>query len=572
MNADLKHSLSKSQQLLLALFSLGIVALGQPAWSWWSGLIAAAMGYALFWRILLCYENFWPRFWLAAAWFTSVQLIQLSWMISHPYYYIYPLYLFFAFALGVQFGLIGGMITPKNLRRFLPILAIAALWTIFEWSRLFFFSGYTWNPAGLALAGNLYSMQMASLFGVFGLSFWVMFVNLLALRAWSLSRTSWATLAWISAALLPYLYGAIQLQIHTDAMESQPKQYLNTVLVQTAFPTEETMGFADVKSMTAYIVEEWTEILKIIRKQQGRPIDLMALPEYVVPGGTYSFLFPYDVVRTVFLNILGQESVDAFPDLQEPLARQVQTAHGPKFFVNNAFWTQAIANHFQTGVVIGLEDAEDVAEKKREYYSAAQYFVPQRIDSRTNAPAQRYEKRILLPLGEYIPFDFCRALAANYGVQGSFTPGKEAKVFAANQIPFGLSICYEETFGNLMRENKQSGAMLLVNLSSDIWYPNSQLPWQHFAHARLRTVENGIALVRASNAGITGGVDSFGRIIGIAAEHALRPEWQPEALYLRMPIYTYQTLYAHFGDSLIIGLSFLIGLLFLCLYKIGSID
>lgn len=544
-------------QIVFTLLSLCIVAFGQPIWGGVIGSIAASVGYALFWRVLLYYEKFWSRFWLATIWFACVQFIQMFWMLSHPYSYIYFLYVLFAFGLGIQFGVLGGLITPKNLSRFFSMIAIAALWTIFEWSRLFFFSGYTWNPVGLALTGNLYSLQIASLGGVFLLSFWVILTNLLALRGWWMNSLK-MKIAWTCVAILPYAYGVVHVQIHTQAMESQSKQYLKTVLVQTVFLPEEAMGFDDVKSMAVYIIEEWSDILKIIQKQHGKSIDLMVLPEYVVPGGTYSFLFPYEVVRSVFQEVLGPQSIEAFPALNEPLARQVQTLNGPTFMVNNAFWAQAIANYFKTGVLIGLEDAVNNSEGKREYYSAAQYFVSQDEDSTSSIPAQRYEKRVLLPLGEYIPFAFCRALAAEYGVQGSFTPGKEAKVFIANAVPFGLSICYEETFGDLMRENKQAGAKLLVNLTSDVWYPNSQLPRQHFTHALLRTVESGIPLVRASNVGITGAVDSLGRTIKIAGGEISNPEWQAEAIYLDIPIYTYSTLYTSYGDFLIIGLSFLI--------------
>jgi apolipoprotein N-acyltransferase len=116
-----------------------------------------------------------------------------------------------------------------------------------------------------------------------------------------------------------------------------------------------------------------------------------------------------------------------------------------------------------------------------------------------------------------------------------------------------------------MRENRLKGAQILLNLTSDAWYPNSRLAQQHFDHARLRTVENGIALLRACNTGITGGVDSLGRVVKILGENAENPEVISDALYIEVPLYHYQTLYAQFGDTLIIGFAAIFVFLSICL-------
>lgn len=108
-----------------------------------------------------------------------------------------------------------------------------------------------------------------------------------------------------------------------------------------------------------------------------------------------------------------------------------------------------------------------------------------------------------------------------------------------------------------MRENKQLGAGLLVNLTSDAWYPNSYLPMQHFLLAKLRTVENGIPLVRATNVGVTGGIDSLGRVVGTVGENSLQSEWLLDSIHLAIPTYSYPTLYSHVGDGLTIGFSLL---------------
>lgn len=559
--------LSTIQSLGLIVLSFAIVAFGEPVRIWWLGLISAIIGYALIGRVLLDVQGRARRFMLATAWFTAVMLIQLSWAISHPYAYVYIFYPMVALLLGMQFGLISLFITPNLIQRMSVVFAIAGLWTVLEWIRLFFFSGFSWNPIGLALTGGLYPMQLASLFGIYGLSFWVMLVNMLALRAWSLSYTKSAVATWIVAAMIPYAYGGIQLVVNDELLAHQQTPTFNAVLVQTNFPAETDESRATSKhELIAQALDDWRQILHVIRKQKGKAIDLMILPEYTVPCGTYTCVYPANAVQEMFQEILGPDSLKTLPPMIEPFSQQWKLVQGPVFLVNNAYIVQGIANFFKTGVVIGLEDAEEVGEGKREYYSAAMYFKPYFEEHANLLSVQRYEKRVLVPFGEYIPFSFFKTLAAAYGIQGSFTCGEEAKVFlAGNNIPFGISICYEETFGDIMRENKQLGAELLVNLTSDAWYPNSLLPMQHFLHARLRTVENGIPLIRATNIGITGGYNSLGQIVGYLGQESDQPEWLLDSLHISIPTYTYPTLYSHVGDNLVLGMS-----IFVILFALGD--
>jgi apolipoprotein N-acyltransferase len=563
------YSLSRSAFSLLFFISLLLVGFGQPAWNSICAILASCCGYALFFRTLLAFPHLKHRFWLATFWFGTVQLIQLSWMISHPYWYIYSIYFLLSFAIGMQFGLIVLWIQPFYIRQFRWLFGLAGLWVLMEWIRLFILSGFSFNPIGLALTSTIYSLQFASLWGIYGLSFWVMFVNLLALKIWNDKFNLWNLSFYFIAALFPYLFGFIHIQQHDRRMSelsnTLEKPY-NAVLVQTSFPIEESLGIKDPKLLTAYVINEWRQILTITKKNLGKKIDLLVLPEFVVPYGTYSCVYPFVVVSDAFKEIFGKESLSHLPPLQSPLATQVKSRQGSVWMVNNAYWTQALANIFQTEVVAGLEDAEKIESGKTEYYSSAIHFLAAQANS-TEFQTSRYEKRVLVPMGEYIPFTFLSKLAEKYGIYGSFTPGKEAKVFRGKKV-LGLSICYEETYGHLMRENKQKGAEILVNLTSDAWYPNSRLVQQHFDHARLRTVENGLPLLRACNTGITAGLDSLGRIVKELTKKDTNVELISDSLLVALPTYSYSTLYSHFGDTLIILLSFL-ALLF-CFFSSNS--
>lgn len=555
-------SLSLANQLLLSLLSLFLVALGQPAWLPWNGLLAGAFGFTLFWIVLLAYPSRTHRFYLASLWFCAVQLVQLSWFVSHPYWYIYLVYFVLALATGVQFGFIAIFISPDKftnphffatLNKLLPI---AALWTLFEWSRLFVLSGFSWNPVGLAISGNIYSLQAASIAGAFGLSFWVILVNLVGLWAW-IQKKHLPLLIWVCAAAFPYLYGAAHIMFHDQ--KTAPSSHLTAVLVQTAFSPEESQEFSKEKNLIQHVIGEWRQILDIMKKHKSQAIHLIVLPEFVVPFGTYSDVYPLVDVKKTFAEVLGTDSLSSLPRLSYPFTSLQKTSQGMQWLVNNAYWAQGLANYFQADILVGLEDAEDIAPGNREYYSSAIFIHPQKSKTSQDFFATRYSKRVLVPMGEYIPFTACKKLAEKYGVFGSFTCGKEAVVMTSNGVPFSPSICYEETFGDLMREGRQKGANLFVNLTSDVWYPNSKLPRQHLDHARLRTVENGVPLIRACNTGMTSAIDSLGRNIAVlGGPFAEQVEWTPDSLLVDIPIYSYSTLYSRFGDALIISFSFLV--------------
>jgi apolipoprotein N-acyltransferase len=490
------------QKKALLVLSFVIVAFGQPVWSGGLGLIAAMGGFACFWRILLEIPDARKRFCMAMGWYAGVQVVQLSWFFSHPYLYIYAVTLFCAWLMGAQWGLIALWIKPQTFRHFPRLLALAGVWTVLEWSRLFLLSGLPFNPVGLTLSSTLYSLQLASVVGVYGLSFWVILTNLLLVRAWILpsSWPNWTVFCFI--ALFPYAFGWGHFHWHERAF-SQDSRTLKVVLVQSALPIEEHLHFQSAEEARQFVLSEWRHVLSTLQRQVGQAIDLIVLPEYLVPYGTFHPIFLAQEIQTLFQELFGDVS-HAFPNQNSPYIDLFWLEENPHWLVSNAYVVQTLANLFHAHVVIGLEDSIYINQRKAEAYSSAFHFIPD-----SNQLPKRYDKRVLVPMGEYIPFAWCQQFAAQYGITGSLTCGQYAKVFEG-PVPFGASICYEEMYGHLMRENRIQGAELLINLTNDGWYPQSHLPKQHFDHARLRTVENGIPLVRACNTGITGAVDSLG--------------------------------------------------------------
>ncbi|CDZ80452.1 Apolipoprotein N-acyltransferase [Candidatus Rubidus massiliensis] len=533
------------QHVFLFIASCLIASLSLPSLSVWSSFFSTFVSYSIIFFLTIQCDLKKQKFWLGTAWFTFVNLSQLSWFLSHPFYYILILWIVLSLLLGMQFGFICSLINKKNIKSISSILGIASLWTLLEWSRLFFLSGFSFSPLGMSWSFSLYAIQFASLIGIYGLSFWLILTNLLILRAY-IYRFSFVIPIFI--AITPYLFGFIHYSYHKKQLDQHTETF-DALLIQTGFPIEETLPAWNSGEMVLFVMEEWKRILLSLSDFNSNPLDLIALPEFTVPYGTYSFAFPYDQIYEMFSQYFSKEKLDSLPQLKAPFA-YFHPSRG--WYVNNAFIAQGIANIFQTNVVAGLEDAENVEGKGKVYYSSAQYFCPFKetiAQEHTYPTIDRYDKRVLVPMGEYIPFTFLSELAKSYGIGGSLTHGKNAKVFTHNKTPFSTSICYEETFGHLIREGSTLGSRLLVNLTSDVWFPT--VSQNHFDHGKIRTVENGVPLIRCCNVGITCGVDALGQLINRLENDGTNQK--TEALLVKIPTYHYQTLYAKTGDNILIS-------------------
>ncbi|MGQ0618954.1 MAG: apolipoprotein N-acyltransferase [Panacagrimonas sp.] len=117
----------------------------------------------------------------------------------------------------------------------------------------------------------------------------------------------------------------------------------------------------------------------------------------------------------------------------------------------------------------------------------------------------RYDKRHLVPFGEYFPIpDWLRPIMDVLGTPYSdFSSGgvRRAPIVVSGQ-QIGISICFEDVFGSeFARESR--GATILVNATNDAWFAGSSAPYQHLEISRYRALENGRWLVRATNTGIS---------------------------------------------------------------------
>ncbi len=124
----------------------------------------------------------------------------------------------------------------------------------------------------------------------------------------------------------------------------------------------------------------------------------------------------------------------------------------------------------------------------------------------------------LVPFGEYTPYKkIFRFIEKVTHAIGEITPGTEPVLHTFKDLKFGSPICYEIIFPDLVRRFTEKGANFLVTITNDGWYGNTSAPYQHFANAVFRAVENRRFVLRAATTGISGLIDPYGRILAQSA-------------------------------------------------------
>ena len=131
------------------------------------------------------------------------------------------------------------------------------------------------------------------------------------------------------------------------------------------------------------------------------------------------------------------------------------------------------------------------------------------------AATGRYDKRHLVPFGEYFPIPaFLRpimdVLETPYSDFAFGAPDQPLLRVGGHAID--TSICFEDVFGDEIRRRAREAAFL-VNMTNDAWFADSSAPHQHLAFSRLRAMENGRWMLRAANTGISALIDADGAIV-----------------------------------------------------------
>lgn len=389
-----------------------------------------------------------------------------------------------------------------SLRNLTVVLLAAAGWVALEWLRGTLFSGFGWNPLGVALCDDIPLIQIAAVTGTAGLTFLcVMGSAIAAITVERLRREIRSgrprphvdLFAVLFLVVLLFGYGVRKITVSRPG--EPPPIPLRVAGVQGNVPVYD---YWDAKC-EGRIMEGYLEQSR--QALAGDP-DLLVWPEAATP-------------RPLLLD--------------EILFNQVKD----------------LASGTRSDFLIGSIHYE--AEPRGDYNSAI-------LLSEHAGHAQIYNKVHLVPFGEYIPFrrsfPIFRWIVGNR-VPYDFNPGKGPALLelSVKPVKLGPLVCFEDTLGDLARRSAKLGAQLLMTLTNDGWFEHSVATRQHLANARLRTVENGLPMVRVADTGITCVIDRFGRIRKVlAAENGdtfIRGILQAE---VQVPAAPEPTFYALHGD------------------------
>ncbi len=347
----------------------------------------------------------------------------------------------------------------------LPALLIAPVfWVVLEFLRSYIFTGFPWSSIGYTQYKFLTVIQIADITGIYGVSFLVVAVNgaladvfLLKRRTkdmplFPLSQTviGFAVLfLFITSAVV---YGQIRLR------EERPGKQLRVAIIQGNIEQ-------DKKWEPSYQDEVIGIYKDLSLKAASSSPSLIVWPETAVP-----FLFRADRGYT-------QELIDFQSRLKAYLL-------------------------FGSVMTKGKED---------ERYLLSNSAV---LLDDNGTVSYIYDKIHLVPFGEYVPLQkllfFINKLVVGIG---DYASGDSYLKATTPYGDFAALICYEIIFPGLVRKFYSNGGDFMVNITNDAWFGRTTGPYQHFSMAVFRAVENRKPVIRAANTGISGFIDSNGRIL-----------------------------------------------------------
>ncbi|MGE0734468.1 MAG: apolipoprotein N-acyltransferase [Alphaproteobacteria bacterium] len=388
-------------------------------------------------------------YWVAIS--MTVDLARFGWMIP-----------FAVFGLSGVMALLTGLATwaawrlrPRGAGR---IFALAVFWAGSEWLRAQTALAFPWNPLALIWTALDAPLQIAAVVGTYGTGLLTVLVAALPALLGIAELRRAGRLQWTAAAVILlaalWAFGAWRLSGAPDASVPGVRLRLVQPNISQVYKWDE-----------AQRAEHLQTYLTLSGQDANRPITHIIWPETAV----FYFLALEPEIRARIGAVVPQNGL----------------------------------------IVTGSLRTERQPGRARDYWNSLHAIAPDGTIVAT------YDKHHLVPFGEYVP---ARSVLGVLGIE-KLTQGRQdfsrgpgpRTLKTASLPPFSPLICYETIFPDQAVDPADRPEFLL-NVTNDAWFGNSSGPYQHFALARLRAVEQGLPMVRAANTGISGVVDAYGRV------------------------------------------------------------
>jgi len=400
------------------------------------------------------------------------------------------------------FGLLLALIAARRNGFSLRALVFTPFaWVAVELARTYI-TGFPWDLLGTTQIDNIPLSRVATVTGVYGISFEIVLVNTALAAAFLVPRER-------RKVLLTASLGAA-IALHAGKLVHPPP---------LPAPYGATLVQADVPILDS---GEWT------LDYLTQTLDSLAALSVRPTRGT-----------------MGTPGLIIWPESPAP------------FFATDLHVRRtlaAVARNTDSYIIAGTLGIEHAGDPTRQpdIYNSASVIAP------NGAWTGRYDKIHLVPFGEYVPFEKMFSFASGLTHQiGTFARGKSRLPLQLGDEKVGALICYEAIFPKEVRQFARNGAEAFVNISNDGWYGEGGAPWQHLNMARMRSVENHRWLLRDTNTGITAVVDPYGRVVAEA------PRNQRTQLQAAYSLEHGTTFYTRHGDwfALLCAIITVLGLL-----------
>lgn len=343
----------------------------------------------------------------------------------------------------------------------LLFIAAPAIWTTLELARTYILSGFPWSLLGYSQYLRPSVIQIADITGVYGVSFLIVLVNASIAQVLFDRRHYHAVVAALIMVALVVIYGQAELK----RPEGTSKMHVSVIQGNIE---------QDKKWDPAY----QAEVISIYRRLTVSALmdgpDLIIWPETATPfyfGGT------------------GPEH----GRLTNDLIAMVKKNQVPLLFGSPTY-------RILPDRSVRLRNSAILISSKGE------------IDA-------VYHKIHLVPFGEYVPMKKILFFVEKI-VQavGDFEAGSDYTLMTVKNrkgedFKIATVICYEIIFPDLVRRFADKGAQVITTITNDAWFGRTPAPYQHFSMAVMRAVENRVPIARAANTGVSGFIDTKGRII-----------------------------------------------------------
>ncbi len=413
----------------------------------------------------------------------------LPWFVSVPALLLLALYMSLYMA---AFAALARAI----LRYFPAILAlwlVPALWVGLDWLRGTLFTGFPWMDLGYGLYQTPLLIQVADLAGHHGVTYLIVFSNVLLLFLFGTGRRFAENLLLAGCGLCLLggagVYSGTKLTEFTSMISSPDAARMKIGIVQGNI--DQSIKWSPPQQKIT--VDTYLALTESLLREAELPA-VVVWPETALP-----FYPPSN-------------------DQMGPLKNLV--AGGEMALLTGAPWYEII----------------DRQNKKVKFYNSAFLLSPE------GAYAGTYYKTHLVPFGEYVPLKkLLPFLAPLVEAVGDFSPGRIDRPLVWQEAKTGILICFESVFPELSRQWVKAGANILVNLTNDAWYGKSSAPHHSLAMAVLRAVETRRSLIRSANTGISAFVNPAGAIDGRSGL------FEPWAAAREAVLMTDETVWVRFG-------------------------